>query len=46
MRGASGIQWGIVLNSVTAAKIPPMSKDVINELGGEDLELTMGFTYN
>ena len=46
MRGASGTQWGIVLNSVTAAKIPPMSKDVINELGGEDLELTMGFTYN
>ena len=46
MRGASGTQWGIVLNSVTAAKIPPMSKDVIKELGGEDLELTMGFTYN
>jgi hypothetical protein len=46
MRGASGIQWGIVLNSVTSAKIPPMSKDVIKELGGEDLELTMGFTYN
>lgn len=46
MRGASGTQWGIVLNSVTAAKIPPMSRDVINELGGEDLELTMGFTYN
>ncbi|MDG1671127.1 MAG: hypothetical protein P8H96_09670 [Akkermansiaceae bacterium] len=46
MRGASGTQWGIVLNSVTAAKIPPMSKGVIKELGGEDLELTMGFTYN
>ncbi len=46
MRGASGTQWGIVLNSVTAAKIPPMPKDVIKELGGEDLELTMGFTYN
>ena len=46
MRGASGTQWGIVLNSVTAAKIPPMSRDVIKELGGEDLELTMGFTYN
>ena len=27
MRGASGTQWGIVLNSVTAAKIPPMSKE-------------------
>ncbi|MDA7881768.1 hypothetical protein N9A94_05635 [Akkermansiaceae bacterium] len=46
MHGASGTQWGIVLNAVTAAKIPPMSKKVIEELGGEDLELTMGFTYN
>jgi len=46
MRGASGTQWGIVLNSVTAAKIPPMPKEVIKELGGENLELTMGFTYN
>ena len=46
MRGASGTQWGIVLNSVNAAKIPPMPKKVIEELGGEDLELTLGFTYN
>ena len=46
MRGASGTQWGIVLNSITAAKIPPMSKKVIEELGGEDLELTIDFTYH
>ena len=45
MRGASDIQWGIVLNAVAAAKIPAMSKNVRKELSGESLELTVTFNY-
>lgn len=45
MRGASDIQWGIVLNAVTAAKIPAMPKDVKKELDREVLELTVTFNY-
>lgn len=45
MRGASDIQWGIILNAVTAAKIPAMPKDVKKELDGDALELTVTFNY-
>ncbi|MGC6426716.1 MAG: hypothetical protein ACON5H_06935 [Akkermansiaceae bacterium] len=45
MRGTSGIQWGLVLQSVQAAKIPAMPKDLRGELNGEALELTVTFNY-
>ena len=45
MRGASDIQWGVVLNAVSAAKIPAMPIEVRKELGGESLELTVTFNY-
>lgn len=45
MRGTSGIQWGLVLQSVSEAKIPAMPKEVIKELNGEALELTVTFNY-
>jgi len=45
MRGASDIQWGIVLNSISASSIPGMPKDVRKELGGEPLELNVTFNY-
>ena len=45
MRGASDIQWGIVLNSIQASDIPAMPKDVQKELDGESLELNVTFNY-
>lgn len=45
VRGTSGIQWGLVLQSVGEAKIPKMPTEVIKELDGEALELTVTFNY-
>ncbi len=45
MRGASDIQWGIVLNSIQASNIPAMPKEVRKELEGEALELNVTFNY-
>ncbi|MDB4817958.1 hypothetical protein OAH11_03565, partial [Akkermansiaceae bacterium] len=45
MRGASDIQWGIVLNSIQASDIPAMPREVRKELDGESLELNVTFNY-
>lgn len=45
MQGASEIQWAIVLRAVGSAKIPVMPKEVIEELKGEALELSVTFEY-
>ncbi|MDC1404641.1 hypothetical protein N8343_03175 [Akkermansiaceae bacterium] len=45
MRGASDIQWGIVLNSIQASDIPAMPREVRKELDGESLELNVIFNY-
>lgn len=45
MRGTSGIQWGLVLQAVEAAQIPAMPNEVVKELNGEELELTVTFNY-
>ncbi|MGJ8696334.1 MAG: hypothetical protein ACSHYF_08440 [Verrucomicrobiaceae bacterium] len=45
MLGASDIQWGIILNSLSAADLPPMPQDVRKELEGDTLELNVTFNY-
>ncbi len=45
MKGASQIQWGHVVRDVDSSEIPPMPKEVIRELKGQPLELTLTFNY-
>lgn len=45
MNGASSTQWGMVLRALDTITIPKMPKDVINDLGGDALELTVTFNY-
>ena len=45
MQGASQIQWGLVISAVTKSELPPMSRQVKEELNGEPLEVRMTFNY-
>ncbi|MGE9267435.1 MAG: hypothetical protein ACQKBY_05010 [Verrucomicrobiales bacterium] len=45
MRGASQMQWGLILRALEGAKIPPMPKEVRDELNGQELELSITFNY-
>lgn len=45
MNGASDTQWGMVLRALGSLDIPKMSKDVIEDLDGDALELTVTFNY-
>ncbi len=45
MNGASDTQWGMVLRALGTLDIPKMPKDVIEDLDGDALELTVTFNY-
>ena len=45
MNGASDTQWGMVLRALDTITLPPMPKDVIDDLSGDALELTVTFNY-
>lgn len=42
---ASGIQRGFTLNAVRQARIPPMPKEVVEELEGKPMECEVGFNF-
>lgn len=45
MNGASQTQWGMILRALNDIEIPKMPKEVIKELDGDALELTVTFNY-
>ncbi len=45
MNGASRTQWGMVLRALNKTTIPKMPREVIQDLDGEPLELTVTFNY-
>lgn len=45
MNGASDTQFGMILRALSAITIPKMPQDVIDELEGDALELTVTFNY-
>ncbi|YCM45090.1 hypothetical protein V2O64_03530 [Verrucomicrobiaceae bacterium 227] len=45
MNGASGTQWGMIVRALNSITIPKMPKEVIDDLGGDALELIVTFNY-
>lgn len=45
MVGASGTQWGMILDAVKAIDIPEMPAAVVRELEGDPLEIIVTFNY-